>query len=59
VAAGFLLLFPPTKGLTDFLSTKSICLVFWAIDDAAVPMFRVPWWKERWTWIVVVAAMAN
>jgi hypothetical protein len=29
------------------------------MDDATVPMFGVPWWKERWTWIVVVAAMAN
>jgi hypothetical protein len=57
--ADFPFLFPPAKGLADFLSTKSIRLVFWAMDDAAVPMFGVPWRKERWTWIVVVAAMSN
>jgi hypothetical protein len=58
-AANFLFLFPPAKGLADFLSMKSIRLVFWAMDDAAVPMFGVPWRKKRWTWIVVVAATAN
>jgi hypothetical protein len=39
--ADFLFLFPPAKGLVNFLSTKSIRLVFWPMDDVVVPMFGV------------------